>query len=261
MQRRRIAGLDTFLNTMNMMLWPRFQAIIDMHIGSLKNATLLKVFPVKDLHPHYIVRRYAEFAASILALNQGYDDTNVVYSLGRMRAELEVLCGKMASEFPIKKQGLTFWINNIDLCLSIFNETSQLSWAALEPERKYFEILLSQRIQDFVVEELQPHMGSMLYFLNQSPQAQRDAQSLDLIAQEFNGKWKSSLSDIADSITSTFPNFQNGARVLHITLTQYVVNYRKFLALMDEMSGKMRIAPVGIQNVLVEIKKFKSSFQ
>lgn len=82
MQRRRIPGLDTFLNMINMILWPRFQALIDLHIDSLKKATLSKLMPVKETNPHYVVRRYAEFSASILTLNQGYDDTNLVYRYG-----------------------------------------------------------------------------------------------------------------------------------------------------------------------------------
>jgi hypothetical protein len=79
MQKRRIPGLDTFINSINIMLWPRFQTIIDLHIKSLKECSIYKLFPNKETHPHYVVRRYAEFSASILALNQGYDDTNIVY--------------------------------------------------------------------------------------------------------------------------------------------------------------------------------------
>jgi vacuolar protein sorting-associated protein 52 len=104
--------------------------------------------------------------------------------------------------------------------------------------------------------ELQPHLGSMIFLLNH-PQ---DPQSLDFISQEFNQKWKSSLQTIADSITQNFPNFQNGARVLHIALTQYVLHYKNFIALVDKQ-GKTKVTPVGLQTVLVEIKKFKSAFQ
>jgi vacuolar protein sorting-associated protein 52 len=149
MQRRRIPGLDTFLNTVNMIMWPRFQALIDMHIDSLKKAVISRLLPTKDTTPHYVVRRYAEFSASILALNQGYDDTNIVYSMNRLRTEVEALCTKMTAEFPQKKQSLTFWINNLDLCISILAEHPQ---ASLDAEKSHFESLLTQKTHDFVQE-------------------------------------------------------------------------------------------------------------
>lgn len=263
MQRRRIPGLDTFLNTINMILWPRFQALIDLHIQSLKTASISRLLPSKDTHPHYVVRRYAEFSVSILTLNQGYDETNIFYSLNRLRSEVESLMTKMAAEFPNKRTAHIFWINNIDLVISILAEHSQSS---LDTEKSYFDSLLTQKTHEFVQEgkltldfiiELQPFLGSLIFLLNQP---QKDPQSLDFISKEFNEKWKSSLQSIADSITLAFPNFQNGARVLHIALTQFVLHYKAFISIVDQQKGKTKVTPVGIQTVLVEIKKFKSNF-
>ena len=78
MQKRRLPCLDNYLNALNMLLWPRFQAIIDLHIKSLKEAEPRKLLPGKEIGPHYITRRYAEFAGNILALNHGFDDAIVV---------------------------------------------------------------------------------------------------------------------------------------------------------------------------------------
>jgi hypothetical protein len=75
MQKRCLPCLDNFLNLTNLMLWPRFQAIIDLHVDSLRKAALSKLMPTKEPNPHYVTRRYAEFAVSVLTLNQGYDDT------------------------------------------------------------------------------------------------------------------------------------------------------------------------------------------
>lgn len=97
----------------------------------------------------------------------------------------------------------------------------------------------------------------MVFLLNQPT---KDPQSLDFITTEFNQKWRGSLQNIADSITAAFPNFQNGARILHTALTHYVLLYKRFLALVDESRGKTKVTPIGLQTVLVEIKKFKSNF-
>jgi vacuolar protein sorting-associated protein 52 len=38
-----------------MLLWPRFQAIMDMHIDSVKKAAAKLI--VKDIHPHFVSYR------------------------------------------------------------------------------------------------------------------------------------------------------------------------------------------------------------
>ena len=45
-----------------------------LHIDSMKKADPKKLITSKDPVPHIITRRYAEFSASILTLNQGYED-------------------------------------------------------------------------------------------------------------------------------------------------------------------------------------------
>ena len=74
MQKRCIPALDNFLNGMHIMMWPRFQAIVDTHIESVRRIDASKLISPNDAHPHFIFRRYAEFASSVLTLNQGYDE-------------------------------------------------------------------------------------------------------------------------------------------------------------------------------------------
>ena len=74
MQKRCIPALDNFLNGMLINMWPRFQAIVDMHIESVRRIDAAKLISPNDSHPHFIFRRYAEFASSVLTLNQGYDE-------------------------------------------------------------------------------------------------------------------------------------------------------------------------------------------
>jgi vacuolar protein sorting-associated protein 52 len=92
---------------------------------------------------------------------------------------------------------------------------------------------------------------------------------LSQIAIEFNTNWKASIEKINDDLNKVFPNFKLGARVLHATLTALVLFYKRyvstknrFLAVWDiALKGqKTKVAPVGIQTLLVEIKKFRSTF-
>jgi hypothetical protein len=129
LQKRNIPALDTFLNEINLLLWPRFQTVIDMHIESVKKVPTFKPGEKeRDTHPHFIMRRYAEFAVSILVLNQGYDDmllvnrcvqVYLISSLSRLRTEVESLIYRMACEYTEKKTRTVFLINNYDLVCSI----------------------------------------------------------------------------------------------------------------------------------------------
>ncbi|KAJ4839400.1 Vacuolar protein sorting-associated protein 52 [Turnera subulata] len=78
MSRRRIPCLDSYLDKVNIALWPRFKMVFDLHLSSLRNANV-KTLWEDDVHPHYVMRRYAEFTASLIHLNVGYEDGQARY--------------------------------------------------------------------------------------------------------------------------------------------------------------------------------------
>ena len=47
-----------------------------MHLNSLRNANVRNLWE-DDIHPHYVMRRYAEFTASLIHLNVEYGDGQV----------------------------------------------------------------------------------------------------------------------------------------------------------------------------------------
>jgi len=65
-----------FILQVNIALWPRFKMVFDMHLTSLRNANVRTLWE-DDVHPHYVMRRYAEFTASLLQLNVNYGDGQV----------------------------------------------------------------------------------------------------------------------------------------------------------------------------------------
>ncbi|RZC49083.1 hypothetical protein C5167_017514 [Papaver somniferum] len=73
MSRRRLPCLDSYLDKINISLWPRFKMVFDMHLNSLRTANV-KTLWEDDVHPHYVMRRYAEFSASLVHLNVEYGD-------------------------------------------------------------------------------------------------------------------------------------------------------------------------------------------
>ncbi|KAJ8328797.1 Vacuolar protein sorting-associated protein 52 [Batrachochytrium dendrobatidis] len=265
MQKRRIPCLETFLNLINILLWPRFQAIIDMHIDSLRRAAVNRLLVTKEVHPHYIMRRYVEFSAAILTLNQGYDDALLTNSLARLRSEVEVLIQRMAMEFPSRKNRSVFFINNFDLVASILNEYTT---ASFNHEKEYFDRIVIDHTAEFVDNELDQYIHDMVELVQKYETVDNlsfvDAEKFEQVATDFNATWKSTINNMYISITQAFPNFQNGARILHTAMTQFLLFYRRFLTCFERrfsQGKKSRVQPVGIQSLMVEIKKFKSSFQ
>jgi vacuolar protein sorting-associated protein 52 len=66
-RQRTIHSLDGFFEKVNQLLWPRLKMVIDAHRRSIKSANALKLGGV-DLHAHYVSRRFAEFACSVLMI-------------------------------------------------------------------------------------------------------------------------------------------------------------------------------------------------
>ncbi|TPX37558.1 hypothetical protein SmJEL517_g00456 [Synchytrium microbalum] len=258
-QKRCVPCLENYMNATNMVLWPRFQAIMDMHIESVKKAIPGKLLPTKDVHPHYLTRRYAEFSASILTLNQGYDDALLINSLQRLRTEVEALLFRMSGEFSDRKSRLVFMINNYDLVASILTEHTASSF---DQEKDYFGGMLTNKTTEFVEEELKPVFGFLMNFVNHG-ELEQDVNNIqpekfDQVASEFTATWKNALNSINASVIQSFPNFQNGARVLQSVLTRLVLYYRRFLTLYEKRFGngkKRSVQPVGLQSLMVELKK------
>ncbi|CAG8806873.1 41100_t:CDS:10, partial [Gigaspora margarita] len=165
LQRRRVPALEGYTNQTNMLLWPRFQAIMDTQIESVRKATNKLV--VKDVHPHHITRRYGEFSASILILNEDYNDPILSNNLLRLRNEVEQFLEKTAGAFDEHKNSLIFLINNYDLIITILGETGG---KAVETDVNHFRELLNSKISGFVEEELQPHFSSLISFIKQIDQ-------------------------------------------------------------------------------------------
>lgn len=53
LQRRRVPALEGYTNATNMLLWPRFQHVMSLHMDSLKKMFHSKSL-AKDIHPHYV---------------------------------------------------------------------------------------------------------------------------------------------------------------------------------------------------------------
>ncbi|KAF9399261.1 Vacuolar protein sorting-associated protein 52, partial [Mortierella sp. AD011] len=134
-------------------------------------------------------------------------------------------------------------------------------------------------------EELKPRFGSLISFIRMVDIAggvsKVQLDHFERTSYEFSNTWRQSLLDINTNVIQHFSSFKNGTHVLHQILGQLIVYYTRFHSLLDEKlqqqrqsaeagaSGNSNIAvstrgwshqPVGVQTVMVEVKKFRSNF-
>lgn len=271
LQRRRVPVLDSYMNSLNMLLWPRFQAILDSHIESAKRLASGRAKSKIDTQPPATVRRYAELASSLLKLNQGYDTHVVALSLARLRTEVQAYLTHVAEGSQDKHASLVFLINSYDLLLTVLSENG-FTGDRDEDEVGSWKQEFSAAVMGFAESELETHFGYLKRFVEeaerQSDLGQISAEEVGRVAGLFNGEWRGKISAINSSIIQSFSNFRTGTEILHAVLGQLIIYYTRFHSLYDKQAARRngnngvnsQVAPVGVQNVMVEIKKYRNNF-
>lgn len=156
MQRRKVPVADSYINGTNMLLWPRFQMIMDLHCESMKRVAnsvgkgAVAAFSLvggtdaskQSVAPHAITQRFGQFLQGILALSsEAGDDEPVSNSLGRLRAEFEALMGKLSKGAGEASKRSRFLHNNYSLVLTIISDTHG---KLAEEQKAHFEGLLKE---------------------------------------------------------------------------------------------------------------------
>ncbi|KAF8455026.1 Sac2 family-domain-containing protein [Kalaharituber pfeilii] len=150
LQRRRVPVLDGYINATNMLLWPRFQIVMDAHCESLRkyNATGLlggsrggasNNDPKYNTAPHLLTQRFGQFIHGILTLSsEAGDDEPTANSLRRLRGDFEAFLTKLSNLMSDGRKKERFLYNNYSLVLTIISDTD----GKLASEQKeHFEAL------------------------------------------------------------------------------------------------------------------------
>lgn len=153
LQRRKVPAMDGYINATNMLLWPRFQMVIDLHCESLRRATTaLSGRPAtgstlltgsssntQSTAPHQLTQRFASFLHGILSLSsEAGDDEPVANSLGRLRGDYEAFMTKLSKGVGDQRRRERFLFNNYSLVGTIL-EGAQGRLA--DDNRSHFENL------------------------------------------------------------------------------------------------------------------------
>ncbi|MCO5563351.1 hypothetical protein L7F22_016992 [Adiantum nelumboides] len=265
MSRRRVPCLDSYLDKVNIMLWPRFKMVFDMHLTSLRTANVRTLWE-DDVHPHYVMRRYAEFAASLLQLNVEYGDGQLELNLDRLRFAVDDLLIKLARCFKHQKQQTVFLINNYDMVLSVFKE------AGIEDGKtqQQFEELLKSSQTVFLEALLLEHFQQLIVFVKTRTGEDSTSTSgqpikveeVEPLVKDFAERWRGAIKLMHDDVIKSFSNFLCGMEILRLTLTQLLLYYTRFSEAIRKIEGGavLNINLVSMTSIMYEIKNYSRTF-
>ncbi|KAI9736037.1 MAG: hypothetical protein M1818_006213 [Claussenomyces sp. TS43310] len=149
LQRRKIPAVDGYINGTSMLLWPRFQVLMDQHGDSLRRAAAA-LGPARpptgkadrdrqSAAPHFLAQRFGQFLHAILALSaEAADDEPVSTSLARLRADMDALLSRLAKGIGEPRKRERFLFNNYSLILTIVGD---LDGKLAKEQREHFEAL------------------------------------------------------------------------------------------------------------------------
>ncbi|CAN0854136.1 Vacuolar protein sorting-associated protein 52 A [Linum grandiflorum] len=265
MSRRRIPCLDSYLDKVNIALWPRFKLVFDLHLSSMRNANINTLWE-DDVHPHYVMRRYAEFTASLIHLNVEYGDGQLELNMERLRMAVDDLIIKLARKFPKPKQQIVFLINNYDMTIAVVKEAG--------PEggkiQMHFEELLKSNTTLFVEELLLEHFGDLIKFVktrasedpNSNPEKPISIAEVEPLVKDFASRWKAAIELMHKDVITSFSNFLCGMEILRAALTQLLLYYTRLSDCIKRIPGGSALNKdlISISSIMYEIRKYSRTF-
>ncbi|XXG58298.1 hypothetical protein AAC387_Pa04g0641 [Persea americana] len=265
MSRRRIPCLDSYLDKVNIALWPRFKMVFDLHLSSLRNANV-KTLWEDDVHPHYVIRRYAEFTASLIHLNVEYGDGQLELNLDRLRMAVDDLLIKLARTFTRPKQQTVFLINNYDMTIAVLKEAGTEGGKT----QLHFEELLKSNTAIFVAKLLLEQFSDLIKFVKTRASEDLSSNSekpitvadVEPLVKDFASRWKAAIELMHKDVITSFSNFLCGMEILRAALTQLLLYYTRLSDCIKRIEGGSLLNKdlVSISSIMYEIKKYSRTF-
>ncbi|XP_037958325.1 vacuolar protein sorting-associated protein 52 homolog [Teleopsis dalmanni] len=258
--KRCVPALDKYWDSLQAVIWPRFDYVFQLNIQSIRECDPTKFN--KEMGPHYITRRYAEFSAAIVGISERFPNEVVSRLLIELQNEVECFILRMAAIFPTRKEQLIYLINNYDLVLGVLMEHTRDN----SKEAEAFREQLNARSAEYVEEILAPHFGGIIQFIRECEQffekeqleelRKQERRSLTLVSS-FSANWKKSLEELNREVLLSFPSLLIGSQLLQLALASLVQYYNRFHKL---LTPNARAQLINIHVVMVEIKKYKSNY-
>ena len=265
--------LDFLFDRMTMTLWPRFKALFDAQVESVKVVPSLipdgkrsaKEQQQLIASTHYVVSRYGDFVLSILRLNAGYVEDVVTASLKRLRNELDKLITRSTVKLTNGKHQLIFQL------ITYHAITTKLSQCGYEADDfLWWKSLYSGQLTLFIEEELYERFKQLLSFTKQHQitlqeptiELPVDWPAVEAIVKHFAKTWREGIEGLSTGVGREFEGASGGMgeEMVRSVLMELLLYYQKFTELLkkyarNQRQGLMRDV-VPVNNVVAEIRKY-----
>lgn len=283
----KLMPLASFYDACEDVVWTRIRSLVAANIESARKANPHSSAPSANKalisYPHFVTRRFAELAATVVALfpeNHGEDDANV-RTLRRdvtetLRDEFLALLARLSREYfadSATKERVVFLANNYDQVVTVLDERS----CENSQLRTFFDVLLARQREAYVDATLDEGISSLVEFVKKTERhfssnngnhanlsSVVDPDYVQTLARDFSNAWEPLLAKINKDVIASFSNFKNGTQVLKMCFTQLLLYYTRFQEIVKKT---WRRAPPPIVSELVttatilsEIKKYTRSY-
>ena len=265
--------MDFAFERINMTLWPRFKAIFDANVESIKAVPSL--IPdgkrsAKELQqllatPHFVISRYADFTLAILKLNAGYPEEAIInQSLKRMRNEVDKLITRSTVKLTNGKHQLVFQLQTYNC---ILGRLSQCGYDA--DDLLWWRNLYRGQLTLFIEEELYERFKALISFTKQH-QITLEEPSIELpvdwavvegAVRHFAKNWREGIEGLSVGVGREFEGA--GAvqeEMVKTVLMELLLYYQKFTELMKKygrgQKQQLMRDVVPLPNVLQECRKY-----
>jgi len=273
------------------LLVSRMEAIVAMHAESLRTATVDTLGqPPSAVAPHFVTRRFAELAASLLTvagpgqvrpgeskawlLRGGKPlekaDAAVAAALRMLRRETERLLQRLSQSFPDAEKRTLFLLNNYDLVLRVLRERAVETGEIADRFRDLRQTAMqsyrdSQLVAVPCFRGLAAYIGEIKPLLQEGdsqtlashPRFTRDA--IEGVLRDFAQGWRPGVERIRSSVVTSFASLDTGGLVLAQTLEHLFSNYKQLLVIIKERFPDLRHSRffVAETEILYEMQKIK----
>jgi vacuolar protein sorting-associated protein 52 len=297
MREKLVSALDPFFATAHGALAARFFHLCDLNTQSISQATdRASSISARDVRPHYMTRRFAEFVSSVTHLcrrSAEFDERKfvdrVMRTLMSVREEMQRLLTALAVTISDKRQQTVFLINNLDLVVSVLKEHEPARAAGdatatgdadepstprrrdrLSSELEHFEQLLDGKIRALARVELDNRFADLLDFAQRhADMVASDAGAVSTTATEkdveallrhFHDTWRPALQELQGTVMTDFSNFVCGSRLMRLILDELTESYSVVAKIVRSHFKSLRTSKYFVPEATVEAERQKTLY-
>jgi len=274
MNRRRNPCLDTYLDNMNMMVWPKFKSVFEAHVASLAPDVLGYGSAARTT----TLTRYAEFSASVhcVRLLDEHSFANVDKEMTRLRLAIHIAIKNWAAQSKTESSALADSIGCVDVVMNIMRSNvgelevlcanqdgvaAKTDWIARSDDFAFFEETFENICAQYSELLLKTEFPLLLKFVAQhegqdSAMESQQSIELDSILAHFSSHWEEFISSALKECSRVFQRPETALQIFEEVMSLMITYYLRLLEICSNIHpSKMNELTVSMSTIMSTIKR------